>query len=414
MKRFVNGAALCLVATMATWSPRAHADASSPGGPRLLHTPAAKKATEQGILTPVAVRLEIPTDLPARRVLLHYHVFGAFEWRTLELRREGASYKGAIPCLEVSEMTKEIRYYIRVHDAAGAVVAVSGTRTSPYVVSIHHPSARPDLASGAAHCPDPTECPPGLPGCPSEEVERIPCLRDSDCEGGLSCGWDGFCAANPRRKNWFGVDVSQSLGAVATQGACSVSSQENTGYACYRPRDGSVYTGRPVYSNEPLALGWAPTRVQLSYERLLFYNSTLGIRVGYAFAGAGPTLPEAAGFVEYSAEVVARYWLGQDPFARPGLRTFLMLGAGVAEFDIDVNVNVREDPLVPHNQGGNDLEQTLQVWKRAGDAFVSFGAGAMYPLTESLGAMVEMSVCQAFPFAATVASGSAGLRVGLR
>jgi hypothetical protein len=402
-----------LVAFAAALSSQAHADTSQQSGPRLLHVPAASKTTEQGVLTPVPVSVEIPLDLQARRVLLHYHVFGAQEWRTLELRREGTRYVGAIPCLEVSEMTSEIRYYIRVHDATGAVIAFSGTRNGPYRVAIHHPSARPDLAS-SARCPDPVECPPGLPGCPSAEVERIPCEHDSDCEGGLSCGWDRYCGEDPRRKNWFGVEVAQGGGALAVQGACAVSSQETAGYACFRARDGAIYTGRPVYTNEPLALGLAPTRVLLSYERLLFYQTSLGVRVGYAFAGQGPTLPGGAGFVPYSGEVLARYWLGHDPFARQGLRPYFMVGAGFAEFDIQSDIQVREDPHAPYSQGGNDLEQTLHVWKRAGDAFVSLGVGGVYAFTPGFGAAVELSFSQAFPFAATLATANAGLRLGLR
>lgn len=388
--------------------------AEQPGGPRLLHVPAANETTEQGILTPVPISLEVPLDLPARRVLLHYHVFGVKEWRTLELRREGGRYVGAIPCLEVSEMTSEIRYYIRVHDEKGAVVAFSGTRSSPYIVAIHHPSARPDLASGALHCPDPVECPPGLPGCPSQEIERIPCHQNTDCEGGLSCGWDGYCGDDPRRKNWFGADIAQSLGAFAARGACSVSSQEGSGYACFRARDGAVYTGRPIYSNEPLALGRTATRVRLSFDRLLFYQSSLGIRLGYAVAGEGPTLPGGAGFVPYSAEVVARYWFGKDPFAQKGWRAFVTLAAGFAEFDIEADVETREDPLAFYRQGGNELEQTLHVWKRAGDALVSVGAGAMYPVSEAFAVTGEVSLGQAFPYAATVATGSAGIQLGLR
>lgn len=409
--RSVAGLLLALVAAVA---PPAHAADSQPGGPRLLHVPAANETTEQGILTPVPIALDVPVDLEARRVLLHYHVFGVKEWRTLELRREGARYAGAIPCLEVSEMTGEIRYYIRVHDEKGAVVAFSGTRSRPYIVAIHHPSARPDLASGAVQCPDPVECPPGLPGCPSQEIERIPCHRDSDCEGGLSCGWDGFCAVEPRRKNWFAADIAQSFGAFAAQGACSVTSQEGSGYACFRTRDGAVYTGRPIYSNEPLALGWSTTRVRLSYERLLFYKSSLGVRVGYAVAGEGPTLPGGAGFIPYSAEVVARYWFGKDPFAQSSWRAFLMVAAGFAEFDMQADVKTRENPLAFYRQGGNQLEQTLHVWKRAGDAVVSVGAGATYPLSETFGLSVELAAAQAFPYAATVATGSAGIQMGFR
>ncbi|HEY6079098.1 MAG TPA: hypothetical protein VIW29_09860 [Polyangiaceae bacterium] len=394
-------------------APRANAETGQPKGPRLLHAPAASKTTEQGVLTPVPISVEIPDDLQARRVLLHYHVFGAREWRTLELRRENMRYVGAIPCLEVSEMTSEIRYYIRVHDAEGAVIAFSGTRSSPYRVAIHHPSARPDLAS-EARCPDPVECPPGLPGCPSEEVERIPCVRDSDCEGGLECGWDGYCGVESRRKNWFGVELAQSFGAMAVDGACRVSSQESQGYACFRSRDGAIYTGRPVHTNQAPVVGLAASRVLFSYERVLFYKTSLGVRVGYAFAGEGPTLPGAAGFVPFSAELVARYWFGQDPFAEQGLRPYLMLGAGFAEHDIQGEVDVREDPDAPYSQGGNDLEQTLRVSKRAGDAFVSVGVGAVYPLTRGFGVAFELSLAQAFPYAATVATASGGLRLGLR
>ena len=405
------GLALAIVSALA--APARGAD-SQARGPKLLHVPAATETTEQGILTPAPISLDVPLDLPARRVLLHYHVSGVKEWRTLELRREGARYVGAIPCLEVSEMTSEIRYYIRIHDEEGAVVAFSGTRSSPYIVAIHHPSARPDLASGALRCPDPVECPPGLPGCPSQEVERIPCNRDNDCEGGLSCDWDGYCANDPRRKNWLSIDVAQSFGAFAARGACSVTSQESSGYACFRARDGAIYTGRPIYSNEPLALGQSATRVRLSYERLLFYKSSLGIRVGYAVGGEGPTLPGGAGFVPYSAEVVARYWFGKDPFAQTSWRAFVAIAAGFAEFDIAADVRTREDPLVSHGQGGNDLEQTLHVWKRAGDALLSIGAGAMYPLGETFAASFEISAGQAFPYAATVATGSAGIQVGLK
>jgi hypothetical protein len=407
-------AAALLLALSALPTQASRAADSRPIGPRILHVPQASETTDQGILTPVPVALDVPLELPARRVLLHYHVFGAQEWRTLELRREGQRYAGAIPCLEVSEMTSEIRYYIRVHDADGAVIAFSGTRSSPYVVKIHHPSARPDLSSGVVHCPDPAECPPGLAGCPSEEVERIPCQRSSDCEGGLSCGWDGFCGDDPRRKNWFGLDLAQSAGMFTAQGACSVTSQENAGYACYRARDGAIYKGRPVYSDEAPGVGWAPSRVLVSYERLLFYNTSLGLRVGYAFAGSGPTLPQGSGFVPYSAELVARYWLGKDPFARAGWRAFVGLAAGFAEVDIKADVRVREDPLMPYGQGGNDLEQTLHVWKRAGDGLISLGAGAMYPLSEGFGISCELSVGQAFPYAASVATASAGIRGGVR
>ena len=407
-------ARLAALAALLVLGAPAYGAADTPaGGPRLLHVPAATRTAEQGILTPVPIALQVPADLAARRVLLHYHLFGIKEWRTLELRREGTRYVGAIPCLEVNSLAGEILYYIRVHDVAGSVIAFSGTRANPYRVAVHHPSARPDLASGEGRCPDPADCPPGLPGCPSAEVEQVPCRRDSDCEGGQTCGWDGVCSDDPRRRNWFSLELSQSVGLVSAQGACSVASQENEGYACYRRLDGAVYRGRPVYSDEGVAAGLGQTRVLVGYERLLFYDTSLAARVGLAFTNVGPTLPGASEFVPYSAEVVARYWLGGDPFARQGLRGYLLLAAGAGEFDVAGDGDEREEPPARDKQAGHDLEQTLDAWRRAGDGYVALGAGVTYALSPGFAPSFELEACQTFPYGATILSANLGIKVGV-
>jgi len=385
---------------------------AEPLGPTILHVPPERKQADQGILTPVPIALELPANLPARRVLVHYKVHGAPAWRTLELRRQGLRYEGAIPCLEVSTITGDLLYYIRIHDAEGAVIAFSGTRSDPYRIGIHHESERPDLAQGAGRCPDPADCPPGLPGCPSAEVERIPCHSDADCEGSQSCGWDGFCTDDPRRRNWIGVELEQQVGIVATAGACTLYSQENEGYACYRQTDGEVYLGTPLYTNEPPAAGLAPTRVLVSFERLLFYDTSLGLKLGYAFYGSGPTPRGGAEFVPYSGEIHATHWFGGDPFRERGLRPYAVVGGGFAMFDVEVEAQVREDPTRIGAQGGNDLEQTLDVYKRAGDGYVVLGAGALYPISEGFGPNAELRVYQVFPFGATIVGGSLGVRLG--
>jgi hypothetical protein len=391
-----------------------HADERSALGPSILRVPSLERKVEQGILTPVPLELELPADLPARRVLAHYRIHGSKAWITLELLRYGKRWIGAIPCLEVSTITGDISYYIRIHDAAGAVIAYSGSRHRPYRVTIRHDTTRPRTDGGAERnrCPDPADCPPGLLGCPSAEVERVPCRSDDDCEGELSCDWDGFCAQDLRSYDWFGLELDGGLGVVSATGACSVPNQENEGYACYRA-DSELYTGRPVYTNEPLAVGTTPVRIVLAYERLLSEHALLGARFGYALLGEGRTPRGGSRFVPYSAELRAVHVFGHDPFASTGIKPYALVGAGYAMHDIQVDVRVRHDLRQAVDQGGNDLEQTLEVWRRAGDAFIGLGSGLLWITSPGSALSVELRGTQSFPFNAFVLGGSIGARVGL-
>jgi hypothetical protein len=300
-----------------------------------------------------------------------------------------------------------------VHDAAGEVIAYSGSRHAPYRVRVVHDTARTVETRSGARCPDPSDCPPGLPGCPSAKVELVPCRSDADCEGGMSCGWGGYCEVDRRRQNWISLEFEQQAGLVPTAGACSVSSQENEGYACYRERDGATYIGNPIYTNEPLELGWAPTRILIGYERVLFYDTSVGAKLGYAVFGSGPTPAGGSEFFPFSAELRFAHWFGRDPFATSGLRPYVVIGGGMAMFDIHVRAHVREDVTAPMGvQGGNDLEQTLDVWKRAGDGFVLAGGGAVLELAPGFGVSSELRVLEVFPFGAAVLGGTLGARVG--
>jgi hypothetical protein len=381
-------------------------------GTRVLHMPPREHKAEQGILTPIPIRIELPAGIAAQRVLVSYRLYGLKEWTTLELNRERAQvFAGAIPCLEVSTVTGDVLYYVRVHDFDGAVVAYSGSRHEPYRVRILHDSERPDLVS-PQRCPDPADCPAGLPGCPSERVGRVPCHSDDDCEGGTSCGWDGYCESATRPENWLSLELEQGVGVVGATGACSLSSQENEGYACFRQRDGANYLGNPVHTNEPLAVGPTQARVLIGFERMVFYDSTLALRVGYALWGKGPTLPGASELFPLSAELRAAHYFGRDPFARGGLRGYVFLTAGVGTFDTHVELRVREDTTSLAAQGGNDLEQTLDVWKRAGDIYLGLGPGVALPFGPYWALAAELQLTQLFPFGATVLAPRVGIKAG--
>jgi hypothetical protein len=402
-------AALLLAAAALADEPRPTPTAA----PQILHMPTLERRAEQGILRPVPLSAELPhaIALRARRVLVHYRLWGDPDWTTLELRRKAARYEGAIPCREISTVTGDLKYYIRVHDLEGRVIATGASRAEPYRVTIKHDTTLRTAQPRVAKCPDPADCPAGLPGCPSERVIEIACQSDRDCEGGSTCSWQGFCEKITRRHDWLTVAVQQDIAVVSNTGACSLAAQESQGYACYR-KDGAQYTGTPVHTNEPLAIGAGPTRIVVAYDRLVFYDTTLGLRVGWAIAGEGPTPREGTSFVPFSMAARLTHWFGDDPFARPRLRPFAYVTGGYAMVDVTTTGQVREDPTASPYQGGNDLEQTVEIHKRAGDAFIGLGAGLAMAITPAATVTADLAIQEAFPYGALVLAPTLGASIG--
>jgi hypothetical protein len=383
------------------------------GGPEFLHMPLLERRAEQGILRPVPIDVTLPRDvaLRARRLLVHYRLWGDPDWISLEARREGARFVAVIPCREISTVTGDLKYYLRVHDAEGRVVAAAGARTSPFVVAIKNDAALDPSAPRAAKCPDPADCPRGLPGCPSEVAKLVACKEDRDCEPGQACGLRGVCERAGRRRSWVGLSVSQDVGFVSATGACSIDAQEHEGTACVRG-DGVPYVGTPLPASEPVVAGPGPTRLVASFDRLVDVNVTLGVRLGVALRGAGPTSRAGTAFVPVSAAARATYWFGEDPFAGRHLRPFAFVTAGYAMTDVHAKTRVREDPTAPAWQADDDLEQTVHLWKRAGDGFVGVGAGVAVPLGGPTALVAEVTALEAFPFGAFVLAPTAGMMVG--
>jgi hypothetical protein len=167
-----------------------------------------------------------------------------------------------------------------------------------------------------------------------------------------------------------------------------------------------------VLTNEPLGGGLGPTRVVLGFERLVHYDTSLGLRVGWAVRGEGPTPREGTAFVPFSIAARATHWFGADVFARSGLRPYVFLTGGYAMVDVRTSTRVREDPTVTAYQGGNDLEQPIDLWKRAGDAFAGGGGGLALAWSGGGAAFVELTALGAFPFGALVIAPTAGVMLG--
>jgi hypothetical protein len=99
---------------------------------------------------------------------------------------------------------------------------------------------------------------------------------------------------------------------------------------------------------------------------------------------------------------------GSDLFARSGLRFYGFVTGGYEMSDIKTQSRVREDPRASSRQGGNDLEQQLTVWRRAGDAFVGAGGGLAFAFDTRRLLWLEATVLEAFPYRALIVAPTLG------
>ena len=159
--------------------------------------PAIEAVATQEVLTPVPVRVWLPSRYGADRVLVRYLTWGSERWETLELAREGQTWAGEISCRAISTVTGDTRYRVLALDRAGHTIQRDGWGGAPHVATIESRlETGPRSLRGApppARCHDPADCPPDLVGCPAYAWRRPPCAHDTDCRSTGSCEADGYC-----------------------------------------------------------------------------------------------------------------------------------------------------------------------------------------------------------------------------
>jgi hypothetical protein len=163
--------------------------------------PTVEYVSEQEILTPLPLRVRLPSRYQAERVLVFFQTWGSRDWKTLELGRVGQTWSGEVSCREVSTVTGDTRYYFLAVDAQDHPVIGSGWPEWPHVATVVHelPGGAKSLANTAppARCYDVADCPPAFIGCPSYAWRRPACHVDDDCRGSARCDWDGYCSDGP-------------------------------------------------------------------------------------------------------------------------------------------------------------------------------------------------------------------------
>jgi hypothetical protein len=168
-----------------------------PGPP----TPVVEYLTHQEILTPLPLRVSLPSRYGAEHVLVFVRLWGTHDWTSFELARRGQTWAGEVSCRAVSTVTGDTRYFFLALDSEGKPVVSSGTPGWPHVATIvgqlpDGPRALPGVLR-PVRCHDPADCPPDFPGCPAYAMVRPRCDTDEACPGAARCAWDGYCDAAP-------------------------------------------------------------------------------------------------------------------------------------------------------------------------------------------------------------------------
>ncbi len=221
-------------------------------------------------------------------------------------------------------------------------------------------------------------CPPDFPGCDDKSGGGAYCESDLECSGDRLCV-NNECTESSTpagsAKNWVSVALQQDFLLLGDADRSLCASDD---YSCFNVA-GEPVTGETGGFKGGIVM--ATTRFLLGFDRVLMPNLTVGLRAGFAIRGA----PED--FVPFHAEARAAYWLGADPFGRPGFRPYGFLGAGIGE--VDATMPVKDGTGATHD-----------AWRQAGLNFVAIGPGVVFAVERGFGISAEGKVQVLFPSSA--------------
>lgn len=252
-----------------------------------------------------------------------------------------------------------------------------------------------------------------------EEPKEPQCSSDGDCDGGRVCQ-AGTCAERPLPPHepgaWLGLGLIQDIAFVSGSDACSRESQVSGGFTCLR-RGGSQYHGTPLRGGGGDASGaaFASTRVTLSSDFRISGPVSMGLRMGYVFAGQGPQPDGGKDFIWLHAELRGAYWFTGSALSTDQVGFFAELSGGVAEIDGSTSVTVKEDTTKPPpaSQIDNPPVQQLDAYQKMGSGFVAPGVGVFVPLGSRVALTGDLRGSILFPTSGFALNLGVGLMFGL-
>ncbi len=330
---------------------------------------------------PLPVVIEAPDGLEVENMKFSYKTAAMEKYKTIEAKKDGGKYVITIPC-EDTQFVGDIKFYVRAYDAEKNEVEHFGTIKSPGVLKLVE--KMPDDVEAPTYpggkeptkCQDKANCQPGFPCADGDKKPAgSGCDNDDECQSGLECTvndngkkWCAEKAGGPGDgpktpvggpKIWLGADFQlDTLILFGDKNVCRSNS-----WACSNGRDIGVAADKGIQTwngtdtiparggNTGTGFGIGTARVLLGLDYFLNGNMSLGGRLGYAFNG-NPT--STAKFMPFHLEARFQYFLGAPKST--GSRPYLMLGAGLGQFDAAVSNVVVEVDDTSKEALGDDVD----------------------------------------------------------
>lgn len=237
------------------------------------------------------------------------------------------------------------------------------------------------------------------------------------------------------RENWVSVTVLPDFTLLSGNNICTPDSRRYQGYTCLLTTNqapGVKYNSTPTVNgvgestygdNVNFGFSAATLRVLIGYERLLFKQLTLGVRLGMAFDPKGSSNVD---FSPFHAEGRLAYFPRPSSFLGTIVRPYLSIAGGIEQVNTRIDgVEVLEDgkecgamdPMDPTSPcakgpatGGRKLK--LFAYKRAGLGFIAGGAGLQIAPIDNFSINLGVRGGITFPIIIGVISPEIGASVG--
>jgi hypothetical protein len=379
--------------------------------------------TEREIQTRRPIPFECRTDDEVVRVSLRYREHTAAPWQTLELERDGTTFRATLPC-EVTMNSGRLELFIVATDDAGDPLDTLGSKSEPVVLVLNPTSSVTPAYPGEdppERCAERVLCPPDFPGCAD---------GDEPVQGSVE--WY-------RPRHWVSMHFAADAGF---QGGSNVCTSNNSDYDCFtsgtdtpfpgvlpegvaaRPGElGDGYPGTDIATSPSVGT----LRLLFGYDHAVSDRVSVAARLGYAFRG-GPTTLDGEGFLPVHIEGRIAYW--PRGLWGAGLLPYVHLGAGLAQVDLKkADVVVRDCTEEPGRQAfldciaatddyapSDDLElptRRLDAYRKLGDAFVTVGGGISVPLGGRAALQLNVNALLMLPSVGVVVQPSIGVAYGL-